>query len=221
MIASQLVNHSLPTLRPQDTVALAIDCMEEFRIGQLALVEHNVYQGIISENTLLDIPNDQLPLNGILSNYQQTYCFENQHILECVSLAQKHQLEVVPVLDEGLQYLGTIATTELYQTFISLMDTQELGAILVLSLQSRDYSLSEITRLIEQNDTKVISSYFNASGDNSSNGSLTLKLNKTSISGVVATLERYGYTITSVFANDFIQTPDRERLDMLLHYLNI
>ena len=49
---------------------------------------------------------------------------------------------------------------------------------------------------------------------------LTLKLNRRDITPLVSTLERFGYTIESAFANVPIESVDQERYDALMRYLN-
>ncbi len=36
---------------------------------------------------------------------------------------------------------------------------------------------------------------------------------------MVATLERFGYAVESIFGNAKLENPDRHRLDLLLRYL--
>ena len=219
MVVSQLINQSIPALDLLDAVAFALESMEEYRIGQMAIVNNGQYVGLASENILLESPDDRVLLSRLLPQHQDHYCLENQHIYECIGLVQQHQLEVIAVLDESLNYLGTVQTNDLYREFIAMTGNKESGAILVLNLQRRDYSLSEICRLIEQNDIKVISSFYSDSNDEF--GQLTLKLNGREISGVVATLERFGYSISATYSSEALQSTERDRLDMLMHYLNI
>jgi hypothetical protein len=87
-------------------------------------------------------------------------------------------------------------------------------------MSNRDYSMTEISRLVESNNVKIISSYFSGAAYGAlDEATLTLKLNRTEISPVVATLERFGYSVEGVFASTALESPDRHRLDLLLRYL--
>jgi CBS domain-containing protein len=221
MLAHQLINHTIPALDPTSSVSFALESMDDYRIGQMIIANQGQYLGLLSEDVLLESLDDSMPISRLIPQFRDVYCLENQHVLECISLVQIHQLEAIAVLDESLQYLGTISSNDLYRELATIIGSKEIGATLVLSLSKRDYSLSEICRLIEQNETKVISSFYNEASNGQNQGYLTLKLNRQQISGVVATLERFGYKIESVFSSDPIQTSERDRLDMLIHYLNI
>jgi len=98
---------------------------------------------------------------------------------------------------------------------------QATGGILVLSLKEIDYSLAEISRLIESNETKILSSFVAVDEYDSAMIKLTLKLNKTDLSRVIATLERFSYKIIAQFQETELLSNDKERLDLLLRYLNI
>jgi acetoin utilization protein AcuB len=97
----------------------------------------------------------------------------------------------------------------------------ERGAIVEIKIAQRDYSLAEVSRLIESNGVKIISSYYHTPqvGDVITDSYLTLKLNQSDIAASLATLERFGYNITGVYAHDPIENIDQERLDSLLRYL--
>ncbi len=63
MLAEELINPTTPVLRPFDSVGQAVDLMDEHGIRQLALVEDEVYKGLLSEDTLLSLPDDEKPLS--------------------------------------------------------------------------------------------------------------------------------------------------------------
>lgn len=222
MIADELINHTLPTLKPEDSAAQALDWMQEFRVGQLALVEDEAYRGLIDEDVLLEISDDEMPLSEVQPQHPEAYIYYSQHLLEALQLAQEQQLDIVPVLDEQKQFAGTIPTNDLLRKFGQLLGMQEPGAVLVLNIEERDYSLSEISRLVESNDVKILSSYFTSTTyDSDAPSTLTLKLNRREIAPVIATLERFGYEIEAIFANEPLLNPDQERLGMLFKYLDI
>ncbi|HEV7347985.1 CBS domain-containing protein [Telluribacter sp.] len=221
MLAAILINPMVPTLKLTDAVSTALDWMEEYQTRQLVVADADEYRGIVSEELLLDVPDDSLPLSEVVRQHLDVFATEDQHVYELLRLANQFSLKVIPVLYEDNTLAGTILVGELLARFADSMGVQEKGAVLVLKVTERDYSLSEISRLIESNGTKVISSYYTSSTDYNSpeDSRLTLKLNRTNITPIVATLERFGYDIKEAHANDPIESVDQERLDMLLRYL--
>lgn len=225
MIADELLNPLLPALKPTDSAGKALDWMEEFRTSQLAVVEGGEYRGLVSEETLLET-DDSTPIDDVEPQLPTVYAHDDQHLFEVLQLAQVYHLDVIPVLDEDRHFAGSITRGDLLNKFAEQLGTQEAGAVLVINLDERDYSMAEISRLVESNDAKIISSYFGATPGDDELGvplpsRLTLKLNRRDVGAVVATLERFGYSVEAAFSNEPLESPDRERLNALFRYLDI
>ncbi len=221
MLAATLINPMVPTLKLTDPVSTALDWMSDYGTQQLVVVEDDLYKGIVSEPILLEVLDDNIPLSEVLRQHEEIFANEDQHVYELLRLLNQYRLQVIGVVNEDGTFAGSILAKELLERFADVLGVQEKGAILVLKVAERDYSLAEVSRLIESNGTKVISSYYssNATYENPDDGRLTLKLNRTDINPIVATLERFGYTIEEAHANDPIESIDQERLDMLMRYL--
>lgn len=221
MLAATLINPMIPTLKLTDSVSTALDWMNDYHTQQLVVTDDDLYKGIVSETILLDAPDDTLLLADIIRQHQDVYATEDQHVYELLRLVNQYGLKVVPVVEEDGSFSGTILVSELLERFADVLGIQERGAVLVLKIAERDFSLSEVSRLIETNGTKVISSYYTsqATYENPDDARLTLKLNRTNINPIVATLERFGYAIEEAHANDPVESIDQERLDMLMRYL--
>ena len=221
MLAKDFINPMLPVLKSTDTVGKAIDLMEEYRIGQLPIVNELEYRGLINQDILINADED-LPLLVLQPEFGEIAVSENQHLLEILAITHKHDLQAVVVLDEKQKFAGTISVNELLNQFSKNLGIQELGAVLEIAVENRSYSLAEISRLIESNNTKIISSYYTSgSFSEDSKDILTLKLNRQDITSVVATLTRYEYNIVGAYNFEPLETPDRERYDMLMKYLEM
>lgn len=225
MTLIELINHDLPTLKPTDSVGQALDWMEENRIGQLIVAENDQYLGIINEDTLLDFDESDV-ISDIQLQLTDVFVGDYEHIYESLNLIAKYGLQVVAILNTEKRILGTVTANEVYKKFSELLGTSEAGAVLVVSLKNRDYSLSEISRLIEGDNAKVLSSYYSGNThadplDEENAAKLTLKLNRENISSIVATLERFGYMVEATYSHEPIESVEQERYDMLMKYLSI
>lgn len=221
MLAAELIDPMIPALKPGDTVADALDWMQEHHLTQLAVVDINQYMGIVSEDLLLNLPDDQRPIADVMRLAEGVFVLENQHLLEMIAQINEHRLDVLAVLNSASEFMGTASAAELLRQFARDLGIQEAGAILVLALDEQDYSMAEISRLVESNNVKIVSSYYSSAAYGMVDKSrLTLKLNRRDITAVVSTLERFGYTIDAAFASAPIDSIDQERLDALLRYLN-
>lgn len=221
MLAATLINPMVPVLKLTDSVSTALEWMDEFGTKQLVVTDSGSYKGIASEDILLDITDDSEALSRVIMLHEDIFASEDLHPYELLRMVNQFGLRVIPVLHDDRTFAGTILSSDLVEHFVNELGVQEKGAIIVLKIAERDYSLSEISRLIESNGTRVLSSYYSTpesiSPDRTSR--LTLKLNRTNITPIIATLERFGYDIEEAHANDPIESVDQERLDMLLRYL--
>lgn len=221
MIAEELINQMIPALKPADSVEQALTWMEEFKVHQLPVVKRDEYLGLVSEDAILnliDIPTQisQIPL--ICQNVKATY---NQHFYEVLRMARENKVEMMAVLDEGSCFLGVVTVNDTLVAFSDSIALQEPGGILVLSLEHRDYSLTEISRLVESNDAKILSTYLHHDPKDESRLNVTLKINKTDLTHIISTFERFSYQIIAKFQTKGNEDLDKDRLDMLLKYLDI
>lgn len=221
MLAATLINPMIPVLKLTDSVSTALDWMDEFRTKQLVVSDAGLYKGIVSEDILFDISDANELLERVIIQHQDIYASEDQHPYELLRLVNQFGLLIIPVVHEDRTIAGSILVSDLVENFVNELGVQEKGAVIVLKVSERDYSLSEVSRLIESNGTKILSSYYSSSeaAHPLSESKLTLKLNRTHITPIIATLERFGYDIEEAHANDPIESVDQERLDMLLRYL--
>lgn len=125
MLAEELINPATPVLRPYDSVGQAVDLMDEYGIRQLALVENEVYKGLLSEDTLLNFPDDEKLLSELNLPPNPVHANLFQHIYEVIGIANQYQLDTVPVLDEDNLYAGTIVVTDMMAKFAGLLGAQE------------------------------------------------------------------------------------------------
>ena len=222
MLAIDLVNYDIPTLRTSDTIARALQLIENSRFSQLAVTHNNEYAGMLDEDVLLDYDETQL-IETIPLDMAGVFIYGFQHLYELLGTVSRYDLKTLAVVnEEDRSLIGSISAADIYQRFAQQIGTYEPGAILVMTLSNRDYSLSEISRLIEAENVKITSSYISGNTQDFSNPlKVTLKLNKTDISAIIATLERFGYTVDAAYAHAPIANSDKDRYDMLMKYLSI
>jgi len=117
--------------------------------------------------------------------------------------------------------VGVITVFDLVQKFADLVAVTEPGGVIVLELNSIDYSLSQIAQIVEGNDAKILSFYISQESD-SKLMTVTLKINVIDLSAIIQTFVRYDYDIKAVYMDDsIIQNLYDDRLDQLMKFMNI
>lgn len=201
MTVSDLLSDVVPAIHKTDTGSDALNWMDVFKVSHLPVVDEGEYLGLVSEREIYDMRNPDDAISSQLVVLERPFVYDNQHIIEAMQPLAENNLSVLPVLDIEDKYLGVITLPDLSHEIANMVSNNAHGAIVVLELRVRDYSLSEISQIVEGNDTKIMSLYVNAGGDPDILF-VTLKLNRTDISPVIQTFERYNYKIVQVFSND-------------------
>lgn len=221
MIAEELINHMLPPLKLTDEASKAIAWMEEFRCVQLPVVENEKFLGFLTEDVILEKNDLTKNVNEFDLLGDDCMVHIDSHFYEVLKTASDHKLQMVAVNNDLQQYSGVITVADIMVSFAQTAAVQMPGSILVLSIDLTDYSLAEIARLVEENNAKVISSTMAEDPLDKGKIKLTIKINQDDLTRIVATLERFGYRIIANYQTTHTEGHDRDRLDMLMRYLNI
>ena len=221
MIAEELINQMIPPLKLYDTVEKALRWMDEFRVNELPVVSNRKYLGLATELSLIELSDREQSLKEVTLEFQDVHVMYLQHFYDVMEAAIKNKIQVVPVLDDMQEYMGIITINDTLAAFGQMSALQGQGGILVLSMPERDYSLSQISRLIEEENTKILSAYVSPDELDPYKIKLTLKLSTNDLSRIIATLERFDYRITAQFQDNNSFDVGKDRLDMLFKYLDI
>ena len=96
----------------------------------------------------------------------------------------------------------------------------ERGGSVVLEMSRRDSSQATHARLVEDEDTKILSAFVTSAAE-TDDVEVTLKLNRPDIARVIATFERHEYDVKETFAETDYSDNMRERYESLMNYLNV
>ncbi len=219
MIASTLLSMDIVPLRTSDTGSEALSIMSDFYIKHLPIVNNEELLGLLSEDDILD--ND---VEEAVGSYQlsisKPYVKDNDHLYEVLRMMSDHHLTVVPVVDPEQNYLGLITQEDLLRFFAKSGSFTEPGSIIVIEISKRDYSLSEIARIVESENAAILSSFITTNLE-STRVDVTLKINKQDISRILASFVRYEYQIKASFQESQYFNTLSDRFDSLMTYLNI
>lgn len=193
--------------------------MDEFRVSHLPVVNHVEFLGLISDEDLIEAEDYDLPIGGLSLSLRNAFVDENQHIYDVIRLFYELQLSIVPVLDSMKNYLGVISINTMMEHIATLMSVKEPGGIIILEIGNRSNSLAHIAQIVESNNAQILSSYIQSFPD-STRLEITLKLNRTDISAIIASFLRYDYQVKATF-NDIKNDGSQDRYDQLMNYLNI
>lgn len=219
MITKNHINVALPFVSYTDRVYNVLEWMNDFHTKHLPVVNQKKFMGIIEENQLLEVDDDTL-----ISHFEQTFIqksvLPNEHILEAVKYTAEHHYEIVPIVDERGFYIGAIDNDTLVSQLSKMLSVNEFGGIILLEINKHQYSLAEISRIVEAENVKILS----ALAYNSNEPEVVqvlLKLNSDELREVINSFERFEYTVIATFKETEYTSFIKDRYDALIHYINI
>jgi len=97
---------------------------------------------------------------------------------------------------------------------------EEVGGLIVLEMEKRNYAFGEINRLVETNDAHItqLNSY---TDPDTGLFTVSIRVNKYEISDIVATFQRYEYSIKYYFGEEQYENELKENYNLLMNYINM
>ena len=221
MQAYEFINNLIPPLKLTDKTKMALGWMEEIRTDILPVVEKGKFLGLLNEDMIFDLNDPERQVGEIMPDHANCWVFSDKHIYDVLKVSSEHQSNVVAVLDRESTYLGVVTMEDAIAAFAESLSIQSHGSVLIISLSMTDYSLSEISRVIESENTKILSSFITSDPLDDSKIKLTLKLDQPELRHVKATLERFGYRILDHYQEETGISSEEDRIGNLLRFLDI
>lgn len=220
MLAANLISYAVPPLKGKDSGDKALTWMNDFHVRHLPVVKDGILVGILSEDEVLNFEDPSLSVEENDPEFLYRYVTPEQHLFDAMKLIVDADLTIVPVVDAEFKYLGLITLESIVKHFAEAGAITHPGGIILIQMNPRDYSLAEIARIVESENTKILSCFI-STPHGLENLELTLKLNRQDLKHVIATLTRFGYDVkSSYFESDDIDTL-RDRYDGLIRYLDV
>ncbi len=221
MKAKELITDNLPVININDIGYNVLNMMDAFGVKHLPVVQDNLFIGLVSEEDIYQHKDLDLPILDYTLKFHGNFVVDKQHIYDVVGIVARNNLSLIPVVDSNSVYIGSIISSELLKKMDDLLCVETPGTILVIELSSVDYSLSEISQIVEYNDSKVLSLYIRQAPD-SKKLLLTIKVKSENIISVIESFNRYEYVIKEIYSNENHDKDIYEdRYNNLMRYLKI
>lgn len=219
MIAETLISNMIVPLRTSDTGSYALELMNEFIVRHLPVVNDKELLGVLSEDDILNFDPEQA-IGSYALSLPCPFIKSTDHYYEIIKMMANHNLTCVPVVNDEQEYIGLITMEDLVIKFANSLPFAEPGAIIVLEMSKRDYSLSELARIVESENSVVLSAFVGTHVD-STKIDVTLKINRQNVLAIMASFERFGYLIKASYSETEYFDILKDRYDSLINYLNV
>ena len=202
----------------QQTIASVKDFFEDLTFSHFPVVEEGIYMGSISTEDLETFDNDKK-----IIDYRYTlasfFARTDSIWLEVLEVFAKNRTNLVPVLDEKNSYVGYYEIDDIMSFFHQTPFLKEQGRIIKVRKGILDYSMSQITQIVESNNGKLLGLFISES--DVSTIEVTMKISLGAINEIIQSFRRYNYEIISEHQEDNYINSLKERSDYLDKYLNM
>lgn len=221
MIAQNLINPDIPALSPDQLIADARSVFLENCICQVPIVMGTQLHGLLPVDLLRMKDYEQTSIQAFKDEFKLALIPSNMHLLNVFTPIAEQELTIVPVVDDKNNYQGAFSVADLMYHFASLYAFREVGGIFTLQIPYNNYDHSEISRIVEVNNIKILSFYSELNQDGSV-VFVTIKVNTMDLKHLEATFERYNYSIQIHYNAGNQQDIDvQQRYELLMRYLDL
>ena len=221
MQAADFIHPLIPSIQISDPVGSAMKKMESLELTTLPVVEGGMFLGFVEDEILLEQEHLDVQIAQVELDCAACWVYGDQHLYDLIRVATEHQAKWVAVQDREQHFLGVVPTQDALTAYADNFSINSQGSVLVISLQMNDFQLSEIARLVESENCKILSCQLYADPLDYQSVEVTLKLDKTDSRHVKATLLRFGYQVKDYAQEEVGQSTDEERIGNLLRFLDI
>lgn len=221
MIARTLINTQIKPLTLDNSASHALSEMHKYHTQHLPLVEGEVFLGLIDEYNLIDISKSDKLLKDLSLDLILTSVNENAHVFEVIRAINDNQLTAMPILSDKQSYSGLITLSNLLTYLATANSVQEVGGIITLEMPASSYVLSDIARIVETNNARILNVFVTQPTAESSHIEVTMKINTPDLAAIIQTFERYEYTIKEMFEENEYSVDLQDHYDSFMRYLNV
>lgn len=219
MQATDLISTDVFPLKPGDNCAFAREMLSEWQLAHLPVVKESKLLGIISLRDLIDVPGTR-KIDSLLIPLHSFEVNEGVHLFQLIGIFGQTGFTSLPVLDEEEKFKGIITLPHLLNLAGHLLTIEQSGAIITLEMNIMDYTLTEISRITENDNVKIMGLLISKLND-AGRIQLHIKLNSWQINGILSAFARYNYSVVAVYTNQCAYNDLKDRYDSLMKYLDI
>jgi len=215
---SDYITNDYKAIDSQETIAEVQNFFEEVTFSHFSVLNEGIYIGCIASDDVETFDDDKK-----VDDYKYTlegfFARKNMIWLDVLEVFAKNHSNIVPVLGEDNAYLGYYELEDIVKFFHETPFLKEQGAVIVVEKNAIDYSMGQITQIVESNNGKLLGLFI--SDASSEKIQVTIKIAMGSTNEIIQTFRRYNYEIVSEHNEDNYINNLRERSEYLEKYLNI
>jgi len=215
----EIIKEEIDILAPTDSIATAMDVISQEEISEVIVCDDSRYLYMIRELDIMS--SDAKSLEDIAGGREGHFVYEQDHILKAFQKVQENDLTIIPIIDKELNYKGAVRKDEILDFLSESYSISDKESVIILEHFARDYSLTEICNIIEQEGGKILGVLTSATPETSEKMWISLTIHTNMLQQTISSLERHEYNIVAHMSNEENETIIKERYESLMTFLNV
>ena len=206
------INNDYKAIESSETIENVQDFFSEVSYSHFPVVEEGIYIGSIAADDI-----ETFDLDKKIKEYRYTlegfYARKNMIWLDVLEVFAKNHSNVVPILDDANSYVGYYELEDIVKFFHETPFLKEQGGIIIIKTSLLNFSMSQITQIVESNNGKLLGLF--VSDSDATTVEITVKIALGGVNEIIQTFRRYNYEIISEHNDDNYLNNLKERSEYL------
>jgi predicted transcriptional regulator len=215
---SEYINNDFKPISNNESVREIQDFFTEINYSHFPVMDNEVYIGSVSA-----VDAETFEPQKRISDYRYSlegfFVRTTMNWMDVLEVFARSNATIVPILDETNTYVGYYEMTDIIKFLNETPFLKETGGIIIVEKPVADYSMSQITQIVESNNGKLLGVF--VSEANAEKVQVTIKTTLGGINEIIQSFRRYNYEIISEHHEDDYLNTLKERSEYLDKYLNI
>jgi Mg/Co/Ni transporter MgtE len=212
------INNDYRPFNSNETIFEVRGFFDEANFSHFPVIEEAIFIGNITKDDA-----ESFDLDKKVSDYRYSlegfFVRNNMFWLDILGVFAKNNTNIMPVLDEKNHYIGYYELESIVTFFNETPFLKEQGSLIIVKKQASEYSMGQITQIIESNNGKLLGLFISES--DSEFVEITIKISSGNANEIIQSFRRYEYEIVSNHQEDSFISVLKERSEYLEKYLSI
>lgn len=177
------------------------------------IVDDGKLVGMLSQSDLMHFPNTEVDLGQIAHFFQHYKVQTETNCIDLLALFAKNDTDILPVIDNQNYYLGYFELDDIITLFYKTPFLMSDAKTLIIQKDSQNFSMSEITQIIETNGIKPLGLYVSEQKEATTQITLRVETNPESYreNELIQSFRRYNYDVLTQHESDLLMDQLKER----------
>ena len=220
IVKKKYIRHDDLVIRLTDSLYHVYEIFDEYRVSHLPIVsEKGKFLGLLSEKEAFDMYDTQKNIQDNNIPFQKDFLSMSSSLFQGIKIMSDHQLSLIPIICDKEMYKGYLLPIDIITQLGLNTSISSDGGLISLKIQNNDYSLNEISRIIES-DNAIITTLYIEDVEDEPCMLIHLKINTEDLARIIRSLERFKYNVYYKYQSTSIDDDTEFRFNSFMKFLN-